>query len=47
MIMPEKVRWSDDLHALAFRMLLFLLDYKGKWYDPNNCGMPTDVPTPA
>ncbi len=45
--MPEKVRWSDDLYALAFRMLLFLLGYKGKWYDPNNGGLPTNAPTPA
>jgi hypothetical protein len=45
--MPEKMRWSDDLYALAFRMLLFLLGYKGKWYDPNNGGMPTDAPTAA
>lgn len=42
--MPEKVQWSDDLYALAFRMMLFLLGYKGKWYDPNNRGMPTDAP---
>jgi hypothetical protein len=31
--MPEKVKWYDDLYALAFKMLLFLLDYKGKWFD--------------
>ncbi|NLX96973.1 MAG: hypothetical protein GXY83_12435 [Rhodopirellula sp.] len=31
--MPEKVKWYDDLYALAFKMLLFLLGYKGKWFD--------------
>jgi hypothetical protein len=31
--MPEKVKWYDDLYALAFKMMLFLLGYKGKWFD--------------
>ena len=43
--MPEKVKWADDLYALAFRMLLFLLSYRGKWYDPSNNHQPTPAPT--
>ena len=42
--MPEKVRWADDLYALAFRMLLFLLGYHGRWYDPSNNHQPTAAP---
>lgn len=45
--MPEKVEWADELYALAFRMLLFLLGYQGRWYDPANGGLPTDAPRPA
>ncbi|MBY0588903.1 hypothetical protein K2X85_17155 [bacterium] len=29
----EKEKWYDDLYALAFKMLLFLLGYKGRWFD--------------
>ncbi len=31
--MLEKVKWYDDLYALAFKMILFLLGYKGRWFD--------------
>ena len=43
--MPEKVRWADDLYALAFRMLLFLLNYRGQWYDPSKNHQPSPAPT--
>lgn len=43
--MPEKVQWADDLYALAFRMLLFLVGYSGQWYDPSNNHQPTPAPT--
>jgi hypothetical protein len=34
--LPEKVKWYHDLYALAFKMLLFLLAYKGQWFDPSD-----------
>ena len=43
--MPEKVEWADDLYALAVRMLLFLVGYRGHWYDPSNNRQPTPAPT--
>lgn len=43
--MQEKATWADDLYSLAFRMLLFLLSYRGKWYDPSNKHQPTPAPT--
>ena len=45
--MPEKVRWAEELYALAFRMLLFLFGYQGKWLDPTNEWQPTVAPQPA
>lgn len=43
--MSEKVEWADDLYALAFWMLLFLLGYRGQWYDPSINHQPTSAPT--
>ncbi len=45
--MPEKVRWADDLYALTFRMLIFLLGYQGKWLDSSNGWQPTVAPRPT
>lgn len=45
--MPEKVRWADDLYALTFRMLIFLLGYQGQWLDPSSGWLPTNAPSPT
>ncbi len=42
--MPEKVEWFGDLYALAFKMLLFLLGYRGKWLDLSRAYAPVDSP---
>jgi hypothetical protein len=42
--MQEKMEWYDDLYALAFKMLLFLLSYKGKWFDLSDGWKVVDAP---
>jgi hypothetical protein len=40
----EKVQWYNDLYALTFKMLLFLLNYKGKWFDLSKQWQVVDAP---
>lgn len=40
----EKAQWANELYALAFRILLFLLNYSGRWYDSSNGHRATQSP---
>jgi hypothetical protein len=42
--MQEKAEWYDDLYALSFKMLLFILSYKGKWFDLSDLWNVVDAP---
>lgn len=42
--LSEKIEWYHELYALAFKMLLFLLGYSGRWLDPSRKYQPTEAP---
>jgi hypothetical protein len=42
--MAERATWYDNLYALAFKMLLILLTYKGRFFDLSNNWSVTTAP---